>query len=509
MKTKLKLVLGFIGVSIMMIFWNFLIFPQISHSFTEFNFVMEQRGLNQIVPSYGEDLSESFLIEDIVRQNVISEEDDIMDIDLNIIGTNLATGEIIFVYSEIFFVNKFTHLHEDENMGYFSFPNNVKKQDYFVSIPFHGTPAQFVFQQTEKINDLEIYQFSCESKNNDLTSSFPQFSPHTVFIDYKCKVWIEPKTGRIVNYELYWDSYFVENGVRTFQAEMGGKQTTDSSIIILVETTKKQLELLFIYEIIFPLFLGIAASLIFVGIIILNEKIKSDILSQQKTTKLENEVAMEKARVKSERLTAVGTLASRIAHDMRNPLTTLKIAHENIREKSKLDNANQSQFDAVDRAIKRMAHQIDDVLGFIKEKPLVKTQTSILKIVKSSLSTITIPDEIDIHIAGNSTINCDAQQMESVISNLILNAVQSMETKGELNIRIKKQNEFVKIEFSDTGEGIPEDKLEEVFEPLYSTKTEGTGLGLASCKSIIESHGGKIYAKNNPNSGVTITIELP
>jgi len=82
-------------------------------------------------------------------------------------------------------------------------------------------------------------------------------------------------------------------------------------------------------------------------------------------------------------------------------------------------------------------------------------------------------------------------------------------THSRWNRSFQKQNEFVKIEFSDTGEGIPEDKLEEVFEPLYSTKTEGTGLGLASCKSIIESHGGKIYAKNNPNSGVTITIELP
>ena len=88
--------------------------------------------------------------------------------------------------------------------------------------------------------------------------------------------------------------------------------------------------------------------------------------------------------------------------------------------------------------------------------------------------------------------------MEVVFSNLITNAVQAIENNGELNLRINEEPNEVIVEIEDSGPGIPQENISKIFDPLFTTKPTGTGLGLVSCKNIVEQHGGTISVRNNP-----------
>ena len=100
----------------------------------------------------------------------------------------------------------------------------------------------------------------------------------------------------------------------------------------------------------------------------------------------------------------------------------------------------------------------------------------------------------------------DSDKIEVVFDNLLTNSIQAINDKGEITIRINDLENEVEVEVEDSGEGVPDEIINRVFEPLFTTKKKGTGLGLASCKSIVEQHGGSISAKSNPT---TFTILLP
>ena len=103
-------------------------------------------------------------------------------------------------------------------------------------------------------------------------------------------------------------------------------------------------------------------------------------------------------------------------------------------------------------------------------------------------------------------VNCDYRKIEAVFSNLMLNSIQAMGNIGEVNIRIIENPGDVLIAIEDSGPGVPPDKINEIFDPLFTTKQLGTGLGLSICKNIVEQHGGNITVKNNPT---TFLVKLP
>lgn len=101
---------------------------------------------------------------------------------------------------------------------------------------------------------------------------------------------------------------------------------------------------------------------------------------------------------------------------------------------------------------------------------------------------------------------CDSKKLETVFVNLITNAIEVIESKGQIDIRLIDKNDYVLIEIEDSGPGIPENILPKIFEPLFTTKQTGIGLGLPSCKNMTEQHGGIITVKTNPT---VFTIKLP
>lgn len=230
--------------------------------------------------------------------------------------------------------------------------------------------------------------------------------------------------------------------------------------------------------------------------------------SIKKLFETEKKLVEANTRIKNERLTAIGELAASMAHDMKNPLGTIKSGMEIIK-RSKVDSSLDEVIQRMDRAVSRMAHQVEDVLNFVRITPLSLKSTSIMSIINSAIKSIEIPKKIQLNIDGDDIIIlCDEKKLEIVFINLILNSVQSIgDSDGTISIRVKKSNTDVVIEIEDSGAGVPEQIMSDIFKPLVTTKQKGTGLGLASCKNIVEQHGGKIEFQNNPTI-FTVTIPL-
>jgi signal transduction histidine kinase len=209
-----------------------------------------------------------------------------------------------------------------------------------------------------------------------------------------------------------------------------------------------------------------------------------------------------------EKLSSIGELASSLAHDIRNPLTVIKGTLDVIKTQNKnLTPEDLEKFERVDSAMYRITHQIDNVLDFIKGKPLKFQKYSIKEILDSVIVDLPKSNEISIEIVSEeSEIECDFEAMKVILINLTINAIQAIKDEGKIKISSKIRGDKVIIEVEDSGPGIPEETLEKIFEPLYTTKEEGTGLGLVSCKSLVDQHHGKISVKNNPTRFI---IELP
>jgi signal transduction histidine kinase len=201
--------------------------------------------------------------------------------------------------------------------------------------------------------------------------------------------------------------------------------------------------------------------------------------------------------LKQEKLSSIGELASRLAHDIRNPLTIIKVSLDIMKAKDNLTEEELKKFQRVDEAMYRITHQIDNVLDFVKGRPLKISKHSLQDILKSVILDLTESKKVQI-TNEDMEINCDFELMKVVLINLVVNAMQATGNEGKIKITSEKTDDKIIIQVEDNGPGIPQDKLVKIFEPLYTTKQEGTGLGLASCKSIIEQHGGKISVNNNP-----------
>lgn len=212
---------------------------------------------------------------------------------------------------------------------------------------------------------------------------------------------------------------------------------------------------------------------------------------------------------KKEKLSIIGQLASNVAHDMRNPLGTIRSSVQRIQKQNNLQNpVIDDELSRIRRSIKRMSHQVEGVLNYVRTTPISTTTSSVKEMLHYALELVEIPKNIKIILPENdSEIECDPEKLEMAFANLILNAVQSIGDKqGNITINLDEQSAFIKISFENSGPPIPEKDLSEIFKPLFTTKLQGTGLGLSGCKNIVEQHKGTITVTSNP---VIFTIKIP
>lgn len=238
----------------------------------------------------------------------------------------------------------------------------------------------------------------------------------------------------------------------------------------------------------------------------------SDIMipSVQQIIDLERKLAVMEDNLKKEKLFAIGELSARLAHDIRNPLSIIKTSINILVSKKDVDAKTMETYDRMERAVERITYQIDDVLNFVKPQVSTLKNTSLHEILASVLARLDIPKTVVVTIPPNNIeFVGDIISLEIVFVNLITNALQAINNSGEITIDASLQNEKIIIRIHDNGPGMPSDIIPKIFDPLFTTKQTGTGLGLTSCKTIIEQHGGRIDVESTLGKGTTFILTVP
>ena len=225
---------------------------------------------------------------------------------------------------------------------------------------------------------------------------------------------------------------------------------------------------------------------------------------------------MEEQRLRLEKLATIGELATMVAHDLRNPLTSIRNAGYYIKNTCPSRATGECKtalemLDIIDKETVFANNIINDLLDFAAKRPLQKKKQNINKLIDDSLKRTHLPQNINVKrkYAKKAAIAVDEKQLERVFLNLTKNAVQAMPNGGTLTIATNETKDHFEIAFTDTGTGIPEDNMNKLFTPLFTTKAKGIGMGLAICKNIVEQHGGTIEAQSKAGQDTTFTIKLP
>jgi PAS domain S-box-containing protein len=217
--------------------------------------------------------------------------------------------------------------------------------------------------------------------------------------------------------------------------------------------------------------------------------------------------------VKSERLAAIGELAAMIGHDLRNPLTGIAVATYYLKTRfgSKIDSKSKEMLRTIEKDIENSNKIINDLLEYSREMKLDLNESNPRSIVEEALSAVRIP--VKVHVADltkvTPKIKVDTDRIKRAFINMIKNTVDAMPEGGILTIESRESKVGLEITFSDTGMGMSEETLKNLYRPLFTTKAKGMGFGLPICKRFIEAHGGKISARSTIGKGSMFTVTLP
>lgn len=241
----------------------------------------------------------------------------------------------------------------------------------------------------------------------------------------------------------------------------------------------------------------------------------------------ELKIAMQKFKeaqasaMRAEKMAAVGRMGAGLVHELKQPLSILSMRLEMMSQDAELGSTSRKQVGILSDQVRRMLKIVDNLRRFSRqEKPEItpveinRAIEDVLSLVEYDLGSgnIKLVKELD---QGAPIIYADSDQLSQVFLNLISNARDAMPGGGGLTVKtekfMEKDEEWVRITFSDTGCGIPEEELGQIFDPFFTTKPpdKGTGLGLSVCLGIIESHGGIINVKSEVGKGTSMIIELP
>ena len=227
--------------------------------------------------------------------------------------------------------------------------------------------------------------------------------------------------------------------------------------------------------------------------------------------------------VQAERVAAWRELARRLAHELKNPLFPLRITIDNLRRAKSLPPGEFDEvFDESLTTLQTGLGNLNTVVGrfsdFAKMPAPEFAQVSVNEIVEQSASlyraqlaspghpAVTLTLDLDPSLGA---IRGDSEQLRRAVQNLLLNAIDAMPGGGALRIVTRRDGAVVRIDVSDTGQGLNEEERKRLFTPYYTTKQHGTGLGLAIVQSVVADHAGKIWVDSDPGRGATFHIELP
>ena len=237
----------------------------------------------------------------------------------------------------------------------------------------------------------------------------------------------------------------------------------------------------------------------------------------EKSKIIEEKLLLERKMYENEKLSSLGRLSTSVAHEVKNPLSSIKAIVQVMREDLKNNESLQEDLTIIVDEIDRLTKVVNQLLQFAKPTSELKTSVRIGDVINSTLVVLNheakqnkiatfcqIPNDLP-------AIITDEGALKEVFFNLIHNAIQAMPSGGEININAHYQpgNHMIQVTIADTGIGIPQESVQKIFEPFYTTKQTGTGLGLSIVKKKLEEMDAAIHVENNGEKGVSFIINFP
>lgn len=221
----------------------------------------------------------------------------------------------------------------------------------------------------------------------------------------------------------------------------------------------------------------------------------------------------QQALVANERMAALGEMAATVGHELRNPLSVLTNSMYLIRTKvaAATDDRLRRHLDTADREIAAATLIVSDLLEFSHPRTANPISVDVVELLAEAASVAPAPTGIDVELPDDAvpSVMADRDQIRQVILNLLTNAYEAMPDGGTVRIDARVVGDAVEVTVSDTGVGMDEQTAAQVFEPFFSMKIKGTGLGLAVSKRIVEAHAGTLRITSQPGQGATAVMTLP
>ncbi|WP_428605152.1 sensor histidine kinase [Sedimenticola sp.] len=219
----------------------------------------------------------------------------------------------------------------------------------------------------------------------------------------------------------------------------------------------------------------------------------------------------------SKKLAAVGHLALGLAHEIRNPLSAIRMNIQMIRKRTQPAGPLQEHFSIVEEEILRLNRLVNDVMDFARARPLRLERTSLNPIIHRVMRLFAQRfKEAGIHtelqLRDDLEVTCDPEQIEQVVLNLISNAIEALEERDgyrELILILRRHRPYLSLQVIDNGQGIAAEDLDKIFDPFYTTKVSGGGLGLPTLQSIVLRHQGTITVDSAAGEKTCFTLLLP
>lgn len=226
-------------------------------------------------------------------------------------------------------------------------------------------------------------------------------------------------------------------------------------------------------------------------------------------------IKIRKEMRQKQRLSAMGEVVARVAHEMRNPLFGMTSAVQILNMELQLNSAQQVLMDSFLKESRRLNNLVEELLTCTREVRLSRKSVNLVDVINDSLRlvaesaaekgiSITAAD-----VGGDIRVHADHDKVEQVLLNLLKNGIEACASGGRVDLSIRVDGANAVVEVVDTGSGIPADAMEAIFDVFYTTKKNGTGMGLSISKNIVEAHGGELSAYNSEGAGAAFVMTIP
>ena len=236
---------------------------------------------------------------------------------------------------------------------------------------------------------------------------------------------------------------------------------------------------------------------------------------------LKSKLELEERLNQSERAAAIGRLTQAVAHEIKNPLNVIGLTIDHLGNKfMQMDRAGSDKIAGLINTVKdeiaRLGQMAGDLMNYGRPAPPSVEKVDVRGLVRETIALVRVQadeQDIQINLEGDDGIPAnvmgDRERLKSCLSNITINAIQAMPTGGRLTAGVHRSDGMVQVTVADTGVGISQESISKIFEPYFSTKKSGFGLGLAVTKKIIEEHHGSIHVDSEEGAGTTFTVTLP